>query len=118
MYFFASIDWVMSVVAIGDQHFVTALRLAGVDRREAHDIREAEQTIDELLERGECKVLIVPEELALQLKKKREELFRERKIYPVFAIVPGLGGAVGERVREIHQLISQAVGVKLKLGEE
>ncbi|MGQ9780726.1 MAG: V-type ATP synthase subunit F [Nitrososphaeria archaeon] len=108
----------MSVVALGDQYFVTALRLAGVDQRKAHDIREAERIIDELLEVGECKVLIVPEELALKLKKKREDLFREQKIYPVFAIVPGFGGAVGERVKEIHQLISQAVGVKLKLGED
>lgn len=118
MYSFASIDWVMSVVAIGDNYFITTLRLAGVDRRKAHDVREAEQIIDELLKEGKCKVLIVPEDLALKLRRKREELLRKQQIYPVFAIVPGFGGAFGERVKEIHQFISQAVGVKLKLGED
>jgi len=108
----------MSVVAIGDHYFVTALRLAGVDQREVIDVSEAEQIIDELVKEEKCKVLIVSEDLALQLRRKREDLLRERQNYPVFAIIPGFNGAVGERVKEIHQLISQAVGVKLKLETE
>ena len=108
----------MSVTAVGDSYFITALRLAGVDGRNAHDAREAEQVIDQLIKEGRCKVLLIPEDLALKLKKKRKELSNNRRIYPVFAIIPGLNGPVGERVKEIHQFISQAVGVKLKLSEE
>ena len=108
----------MSVVALGDNHFITALRLAGVDGRKVHDVHEAEQIIEELLREGRCKVLVVPEDLALKLRRKREELLRRQQIYPVFAIIPSFSGALGERVKEIHEFISQAVGVKLKLGED
>lgn len=108
----------MSVVAIGDRYTITALRLAGVEGREVNSVDEAEAVIDQLVKDGKCKVLLVPEDLAIKLKRKRNELIRERRYYPVFAIIPGLGGAIGERTNEIYQLISQAIGVKLKLGEE
>ncbi len=108
----------MSIVAIGDRYTITALRLAGIEGKEVNNVHEAEEIIDQLVKDGKCKVLLVPEDLALKLKRKRNELIRERRYYPVFAIIPGFSGAVGERTNEIYQLISQAIGVKLKLGEE
>lgn len=103
---------------MGDQYFITALRLAGVDGRKAHDALEAEQVIDQLVKEGRCKILVIPEDLSLKLKKKRDQLKRERQVYPVITIIPGFNGPIGERIKEIHQFISQAVGVKLKLSEE
>jgi hypothetical protein len=37
----------MSVVALGDNYFITTPRLTGVDARKAHDVHEAEQVIEE-----------------------------------------------------------------------
>jgi vacuolar-type H+-ATPase subunit F/Vma7 len=108
----------LSVVAIGDQYFVTALRAAGVDGRIVRNASETEGIVDDLVKEGKCKVIIVPEKVGSFLERKRDELARRGTYYPIFAVVPALDGEIGkERTRKLYELISQAVGARLKLAE-
>ena len=103
----------MSVVALGDEFFVTGYMLAGARGVVAADEAAARKKIEELIETGECKVVIMSEELAIKLKDDRERW--RKRAYPIFAILPGLEGARGKRLGELYSLVSLAVGAKLKL---
>jgi vacuolar-type H+-ATPase subunit F/Vma7 len=109
----------LSVVALGEFYVVNALRAAGVDGREVRSVEEAESEIDLLVKEGKCKVLLVTERLANDLERKRNELSKHRIFYPVFVAIPELSGKMEKKTTEkLYQLISQAVGARLKLGEE
>ena len=103
----------MSIVSIGDEFFVNNFRLVGVPGFVAKNEIEARNKIEELIKERKCKIVVIPESMAIKLKKDREK-WREG-VYPIFAIVPGLEGPKGERLHELYFLVSQAVGVKLKL---
>jgi len=103
----------MSIMAVGDEFFITNFRLAGVPGVVVKDEAEAREKIEEIIKERKCKIVVISESMAIKLKKDREK-WRE-KVYPVFAIVPGLEGPKGERLHELYFLVSQAVGVKLKL---
>jgi vacuolar-type H+-ATPase subunit F/Vma7 len=103
----------MSVVVIGDEFFITGYRLAGVPGFVVRDESEARERIEEIMKEGKCKIVIISEGMAIKLRKDRER-WRD-KVYPIFAIIPGLEGPKGERLNELYSLVSQAVGVKLKL---
>ena len=104
-------------MALGEPYFVTSLRAAGVEGRVVQTIKEAEDAVDQLAGEGKCKVVIVSEGLAVKLDRKRDELARRGEYYPVFAVVPGMGKESEGRTGRLYQLVSQAVGAKLKLGE-
>ncbi len=107
----------MSIVALGDKYFVTALRAVGVDGRVVHGTNEAENLVDILVKEAKCKIIIVSEKVASNLDRKRDELAKYEIQYPIFAVIPGLDGGIGkERTQRLYELISQAVGAKLKLG--
>ncbi|MEM3383024.1 MAG: V-type ATP synthase subunit F [Nitrososphaerales archaeon] len=103
----------MNIVALGDDFFITNFRLAGVPGFVVNNEEEARNKIEEIIKEGKCKIVVISESMAIKLKKDREK-WRER-VYPIFAIVPGLEGPKGERLHELYFLVSQAVGVKLKL---
>jgi vacuolar-type H+-ATPase subunit F/Vma7 len=103
----------MSLVALGDEFFVTGYMLAGAKGIVVTDVAEAKEKIEELIDAGACKVVIISEDLATKLKDDREAW--RKRAYPVFAILPGLEGAKGGRLSELYSLVSLAVGAKLKL---
>lgn len=108
----------MSVVALGEPYFVTSLRAAGVEGRVVQSTKEAEDAVELLAKEGRCKVVVVSEGLAVKLERKRDDLARRGEYYPVFAVVPGLGVESEGRTHRLYQLVSQAVGAKLKIGED
>jgi len=105
----------MSVVALGDKYFVTAFQLAGARGVIVEDKDKVADMVSRLVEEGEAKIIVLPEDYAVKIRKIRQQRLMSRDVYPIFVVVPGLGGGVNERLREIYTLISQAVGVKLKL---
>lgn len=107
----------MSVVALGEPYFVTSLRAAGVDGRVVEGAKEAEEAVEQLAAEGKCKVVVVAEGLAVKLERKRDELARRGVYYPVFAVVPEMERGTQERTHRLYELVSQAVGARLKLGE-
>jgi len=108
----------LSVVALGEPYFVTALRAVGVEGRVVQGAKEAEDAVELLVSEGKCKVVVVSEGLAVKLERKRDELARRGEYYPVFAVIPAMGKEAEGRTRRLYQLVSQAVGARLKLGEE
>ena len=108
----------MSVNALGDSYFVTALRAVGAEASVVRSTKEAEDAVDILVAKGNCKVIVISYELAVALERKRNELARRALHYPVFVIIPGIDGVIEKRTYRLYNLISQAVGAKLKLGEE
>ncbi|MCD6443749.1 hypothetical protein CW710_00070 [Candidatus Bathyarchaeota archaeon] len=107
----------MSIVAVGDRYFVLVFRLVGIRGREVSDEKEAEEEVKKLISNEECRVIILDERLAFRVKRLREEIMRKEKPYPIFVIVPGLEGSKGLRIQEMHNLIEQAIGVRLKFED-
>ena len=102
---------------MGDRYLVSLFRLVGIEAVEADDEDSAASKVEELVERGECRVLFVSEKVAARLKVLRESLIRKRKLYPVFVVIPDFEGSLGDRKRELTQVVNKSVGMKLKLGE-
>lgn len=108
----------MSVVALGDKHFVTSLRATGVDGRAVVSPTEAEGVVDGLVSEGRCRVVIVAAGLAAGLERKRNELAKRGAYFPIFVVVPERPSDVKAGADRLYRLIGQAVGARLKLGED
>ncbi|HUW48584.1 MAG TPA: V-type ATP synthase subunit F [Patescibacteria group bacterium] len=106
----------MDIVMIADKYLSSVFRLAGVEALEVEDEDSAVEKAEELVDEGNCKILLVTEKIAMQLGELREKLLRQKKFYPVFVIVPDFGGTLGERKKELTQLVNKSIGVKLKVG--
>ena len=107
----------MEMVMIVDKYLASGFRLIGVDTIEVTDDDAAAKKVEELVFEGKCKVVIITEKVALKLKALRAGLLKTRRLYPIFLIIPDFEGPLNERIKELHQLVSQAIGVKLKLSE-
>ena len=106
----------MSVAVIADKYLATGFRLAGVDAFPVKDGEEAKKKLEEIIAEKKYKVVLIPERFAPSLREERMRLLESEEIYPVIALIPDLEGSTGERTQELYQLISQAVGARLKLG--
>lgn len=101
---------------IGDRYLASLFRLVGIYAIEAANEDAAVAKAKELVEGGECKALFISERVAVRLKALRESLLTERKSFPIFVIVPDFEGALGERKKELTQLVNKSIGVRLKTG--
>ena len=108
---------ITSVAIIADKYLATGYRLAGVTSFPAETLTEARARLKEIVTNGNHKIIILPEKLAYQLSMEREELSEIGGVKPLYVIVPDFHGSTGERTKEIHQVISKAVGAKLKFEE-
>lgn len=103
----------MDMVMIGDKYLAGGFRLIGINTIEVPNDDVAAKKVKDLVFEGKLKIVFITEKVALKLKDLREDLIKTRKFYPVFVIIPDLEGALNERIRELRQLVNQAVGVKL-----
>jgi len=102
------------VAIIADKYLATGFRLAGVAAFPVQDSKEASTTLERLLAEDKYDVIVTTEKLSAALRKEREAILARGKGRPVIAIIPDFGGPTGERLRELHTLISQSVGAELK----
>ena len=102
---------------VGDKYLSSGFRLAGVETVTAENDDQAAKQVEKLMSEGTYKIIILTEKVAMKLKSLREDMLRTKRFYPVFVIVPDFSGTLNERQRELRQLVSQAIGVKLKLGD-
>jgi vacuolar-type H+-ATPase subunit F/Vma7 len=102
---------------IGDKYLATCFRLAGVRTIITDSDDEAAERLTELVRNQEAEIAIITERVAIRLKAFREDLLKTGKSLPIFVIVPDFQGPLDERARELHELVNQAVGMKLKLGD-
>jgi vacuolar-type H+-ATPase subunit F/Vma7 len=108
---------ITSVAIIADKYLATGYRLAGIASFPVTTLTEARARLREVIANGSHKIIILPEKLASQLREEREGLSEIGGIKPIFVIVPDFGGPTGERTKELYQIISKAVGAKLKFEE-
>ena len=107
----------MEIVMVGDKYLASGFRLVGVETITVEDDEQAAKQVERLVSEGAYKIILITEKVAMKLKPLREDMLRTKRFYPVFVIVPDFGGTLNERQRELRQLVSQAIGVKLKLGD-
>jgi len=102
---------------VGDRDLTSLFRMVGIDVVEAEDEDSAVAKVQKLVDEGSPKILFITERVALRLKELREKLLKEKRLYPVFAIIPDLGGALGTRKEELREFVNKSMGVKLKVGD-
>lgn len=103
----------MDMVMIGDKYLAGGYRLIGIETIEVPNDDVAAKKVQELVFEGKFKIIFITEKVAVKLKNFREDLIKTRRSYPVFVIIPDLDGPLNERIKELRQLVNQAVGVKL-----
>ena len=108
---------ITSVAIIADKYLATGYRLAGIASFPVKTLTEARVRLREVTAKGKHKIIILPEKLAYQLREEREGLPEIGGVKPLFVIVPDFRGPTGERTKELYQVISKAVGAKLKFEE-
>jgi len=103
-----------SVAILANKYLATGFRLAGVAAFPVHDEKEASATLERIVAEDKYDVIIITEKLSMALKRERQAILARRKGRPVIAVIPDFEGPTGERLRELHTLISQSVGAELK----
>ena len=106
------------MVFVGDENLGLIYSLIGVESRPVRDVKEAIDVIEEVFKRGDVDVLVVEEKLYRKLKEMNYNLTLREDVKPVVMVVPSLDGTRGSRTGDIYSLISEAVGVTLKLERE
>jgi len=102
------------IAIIADKYLATGFMLAGVSAFPVRDAEEAASEFQRMLSEDRFDVIILTERLSESLKKLRQDVVAKGKARPVVAVVPDFEGPSGERLRELHALISQSVGAELK----
>ena len=105
----------MEIVMVGDKYLATGFRLIGIESNEVADDDAAARKVEDFVSEGKYEIVIITERVALKIKELRDSLLAAKKAYPVFLIIPDFEGPLHERIKELHQLVDQAIGVKLKL---
>jgi vacuolar-type H+-ATPase subunit F/Vma7 len=102
------------VAIIADKYLAVGFRLAGAIAFPVRDLQEAAGTFERIVSEGTYDIIIMTENLSVALKSQREAALAREKKRPVIAVVPDFGGPTGERLRELHSLVTQSVGAELK----
>ena len=108
---------ITNVAIIANKYLATGYRLAGIASFPVKTLAEARVRLREVATKGSHKVILLPERLAYQLREEREALLEIGGVKTLFVIVPDFQGPTGERTKELYQVISKAVGAKLKFEE-
>jgi vacuolar-type H+-ATPase subunit F/Vma7 len=106
-----------NIAIIADKYLAASYKLVGVDAFPVKTPEEARVRLKEILGTGNHKIILLPEKLAYQLREDRMRSTEMAGVHPLFVIIPDFHGSSGERTRELYQIISKAVGAKLKLEE-
>lgn len=108
---------ITNVAIIANKYLATGYRLAGIASFPVKTLAEARVRLREVTTKGSHKIILLPEKLAYQLREEREALLEIGGVKTLFVIVPDFQGPTGERTKELYQVISKAVGAKLKFEE-
>jgi vacuolar-type H+-ATPase subunit F/Vma7 len=103
-----------SIAILADKYLATGFRLAGIAAFSVQSPEEASATLEKMVAEDKYHVIVITEKLSVALKRQRDAILARRKGRPVIAVIPDFEGPTGERLRELHTLISQSVGAELK----
>jgi vacuolar-type H+-ATPase subunit F/Vma7 len=102
------------IAIVADNYLATGFRLAGVASFPVRSEQEAATIFERIVAEDKYDVIIMTEKLSMALRKQREAILAKGEGRPVIAIIPDFEGPTGERLKELHTLISQSVGAELK----
>jgi vacuolar-type H+-ATPase subunit F/Vma7 len=102
------------IAVIAEKYLATGFTLAGVTAFPVENAEEAASEFERIVAEDNFDVIMITERLSEGLKKQRAAIVARGRARPVIAIVPDFGGPTGERLQELHALISQSVGAELK----
>jgi vacuolar-type H+-ATPase subunit F/Vma7 len=105
----------MGMVMVGDKYLASSFRLIGIESCEVIDDDVAAKKVEEIISEGKYEIVIISERVAVKIKLLRDSLLAAKKSCPIFLIIPDFQGPLHERIKELRQLVNQAIGVKLKL---
>ena len=105
----------MEIVMVGDKYLASGFRLIGIETDEVADDDAAAKKVEDMALGGKYQIVIINEKVALKTKTLRDDLLIAKKPYPIFLIIPDFEGSLNGRTKELHQLVDQAMGIKLKL---
>ena len=105
-------------VFIGNEYLAIAFSVIGIETYPVFDVIDAEKVVNEVRDRDDVDILILTEDMYIELSNRYVRFKREGVNKPILIVVPPLTGPLGKRVEDLYNLISQAVGVRLKLGRE
>jgi vacuolar-type H+-ATPase subunit F/Vma7 len=105
----------MSIAVIGPSSFVTCFELIGAIGYEEYEEGTVVSTLDRIVNQGDYKLVIIPENYAVATRPIREEVMKKGRITPIFALIPGLTMETGMRMEELQAVVSLAIGTKLEI---
>ncbi len=98
----------MNIAVIGDQHTLTAFRLAGI--KKIYTAESGRDNLRTILDDASLGVLIVTERFAEENKKAIEDHKSSKKLVPIVVEVPDISGPIEREVDPIRELIRRAIG--------
>jgi len=107
----------MNVAIIADKYLATGYRLAGIYPIPVRDLDEAVKSFRQIVPERRFEILMVPEEFADRIQQEARLLEFEKK-KPIIAVIPSFKGTTKGRALALYDLVSQAVGTKLKVEDE
>ena len=106
----------MRIAIIADKYLATGYRLAGIHSIPVRTVEEAVKRFKEAVAERSYEMIMIPEEFADEIKTEAKLLESEKK-RPIISIIPSFQGPPKGRAQELYDLVSQAVGTKLKVED-
>ncbi|MCD6509063.1 MAG: hypothetical protein J7L11_01540 [Thermoprotei archaeon] len=103
----------MSIVIISANECARAFELVGARCVIATDQSEAEMAFMEAITMHPT-IIVLDEDVAEMVSELQHKLFKDLKEPPMIAIIPSFTKARGTRLSQLYDMISRAVGVRLR----
>ncbi|MCD6208974.1 MAG: hypothetical protein J7J67_02155 [Thermoproteales archaeon] len=104
----------MDVIAVGSSFEIDALSMLGFEVIKAPELL-SEDDIHHILGRIlTSRLVVLEEDVYVQVKERLQEILETTRRPPLVVIVPTLKRGETYRLEELHNMISRAVGVRLK----
>ncbi len=104
----------MNVAIIAEKYLATGYRLAGVHSIPVRDVNEALEKFKRSILDMRFEIILVQEEFAERIKEEAKLIESTGKL-PIISIIPGFKGPTKGRAMKLYDLVSQAVGTRLKM---
>lgn len=104
----------MNVIAVGSSFKIDALSMLGFEVIKVPELL-SEDSLHQVLGRIlTSRLVVIEEDIYNQVKERLQEVLETTRRPPLVVIIPTLKRGETYRLEELHNMISHAVGVRLK----
>ena len=104
----------MDVIAVGASFEIDALSMLGFEVIKTPELLSEDDVHHVLGRILTSRLVVLEEDLYVQVREHLEEVLETTRRPPLIVIVPTLKRGETYRLQELHNMISRAVGVRLK----